>query len=99
MKEYLVPITIVLYRFWYNYDYRRKRYDATIAHLLYNNNLSNNIGVVHEIIDQAENERFMSSILLYCALIHEDSVARGTPDFDGYSIGKNNFLAIYVNFS
>ncbi|CBY41256.1 unnamed protein product, partial [Oikopleura dioica] len=88
VKAYFVPISIVLYRFWYNYDYRRKRYDATMAHLLYNNNLSNNIGVVHEIIDQAENERFMSSILLYCALLHEDTVARGRPDFDGYSIEK-----------
>ena len=60
-----------------------------MAHLLYNNNLSNNIGVVHEIIDQAENERFMSSILLYCALLHEDTVARGRPDFAGYSIGNS----------
>lgn len=76
--EFIVPIALVSYRFYYNYDYRKKRYDATIAQLLYENNIANNLGVIHETIDRAESERFTSSILLYSALLHECTVANAT---------------------
>lgn len=87
--EFMLPIGIVLYRFYYNYDYRKKRYDATIAQLLYENNLSNNIGVVHEIIDRAESERFTSSIILYTALLHEATIANAvTKPFESICVGQ-----------
>ena len=43
-SAFYIPISFALYRWYYNYDYRKKRYDATFAQLLYDNNLSNNIG-------------------------------------------------------
>ena len=73
--QFLIPLSIVMYRFWYNIDYRKKRYDSTIAELLYHNNLANNSGVILEIVDRAESDAFTSSILLYCALLHEATVA------------------------
>jgi len=76
--ELAVPMSLILYRFYYNYDYKKKRYDATTAQLFYENNLSNNIGVCHEIIDRAESERFTSSIILYAALLHEVTVSSRT---------------------
>ena len=63
--QLLIPLSIVMYRFWYNIDYRKKRYDSTIAELLYYNNLANNTGVILEIVDRAESEAFTTSILLY----------------------------------
>lgn len=71
--EFIIPLALVSYRFYYNYDYRKKRYDATIAQLLYENNMANNLGVFHEIVDRAESERFTSSILLYSGMVVTDS--------------------------
>ena len=51
---FMWPMGILLYRLWYNYDYRKKRYDSSLAQLLYNNNLGNNVGVILEIVDRAE---------------------------------------------
>ena len=45
-SAFYIPISLALYRWYYNYDYRKKRYDATFAQLLYDNNLSNNIGEI-----------------------------------------------------
>ena len=80
------PLCLLIYRFWYNYDYRKKRYDSTIASLLYHNNLGNNVGVILEIIDRAESEAFTSSILLYSALLHDSSIARSGFDFSGRTV-------------
>jgi len=76
--QLLIPLSILMYRFWYNIDYRRKRYDSTIAQLFYQNNLANNVGVILETVDRAESEAFTSSILLYSALLHDATIAGNT---------------------
>ena len=56
-SAFYIPISLALYRWYYNYDYRKKRYDATFAQLLYDNNLSNNIGELTLIVVEMINHR------------------------------------------
>jgi hypothetical protein len=53
------------YKQWYNYQFTRQTYSKMLAESLYYQNLDNNVGVITELLDEAEEQECRETFLAY----------------------------------